>query len=533
MTIKYCPKCGAQIKENSRFCHQCGAIINWKEITPERDNNHYRIGIQEQRERGIEEQEHYYLDENSSTRTKKVKKSNGLKVIAVIAIALIASVAILTPISLLIAFGPLNYQYLESTNYTYEPTTIASTELEIYNQIGEVSIVYDNELSNLFDATIDIFGRKKADPNQAKTFQDSIITEGSNSSKVKISFDSGIYLTGWLNPTALKYKITVRINPEAYIDFNVETSSGDISINNDGYSELIKISRFWFKTGSGDITATLPNNLKISNDDFKMKTSSGSINLNIGDNSFFEIDNFTIETGSGDINIQYGSSVTIISNYMIISTSSGSNDHYLDHNNTIMTSQLEISTGSGDIEFDVSNGAFLLEASTVDFSTSSGQIWCELPSQTNITLSDSLCLLTGSGDIHFDFGSNTIINCPVLFFHAVSGQIEIYCNDVEFVSTFTWQIQTGSGDILLELNPSIGISTSYEATFEIETASGSIEILHEIDMSSIGIKINADNVSGDINIPGGNDYYQSDSYDSKEIKYDFSLDTGSGDITFH
>ncbi|MFQ5978163.1 MAG: DUF4097 family beta strand repeat-containing protein [Candidatus Heimdallarchaeota archaeon] len=189
------------------------------------------------------------------------------------------------------------------------------------------------------------------------------------------------------------------------------------------------------------------------------------------------------------------------------------------------------------IEFDSSNGrddltyhiniAIAKEARTaLTIVASSGDIEVSVKKPTKLT---GLNLKASSGDIKVDLGANTTLDCPEVAFEVGSGGVNLGWTDLVIPQDMDWEVHAVSGAIDVEIiqNRLPAIQTLVD--FDIEADSGAIAIAYALN-SAIGLQMTGSALSGDINLPGGADSYQSVNYASAVLQLHFNLHSSSGDI---
>lgn len=520
MENRFCQNCGAKLEKDSIFCHECGSSVSsQKEPLLERSSTsqvkHEPVTSYPNKKH---EANHYY----STSSNKKKEIIAGI----IIAIIIFGSISIIIPITLLASLGPFNYNYLGTISYSYDSKEITATTLDISNRAGDISITYNHNLSGLLEASIAVYGRKKATMDDAITFSDSI-----SNNKLQICFDSWSDIYNWFSPKAIKYDLNVVINPQAAVDFYIISGSGRIFL--DLYSPTnTTITDFNLISGSGDIDVEIDDNINFEVSDFNVKTTSGNNHITFSDNVNINANSFSVKTGSGNIDLEVGSGGNITSPQMKIETNSGRNQLIFDGNNHIKADTIRFSTGSGNMEIISESQGVILEAQLLSIDVSSGDTDFCLNRENIINIKE-IELTTGSGDITFDLGRDSTIYTSEIIINTSSGYIDIIFEQILIQNDISWDVETGSGDISLILEPTFLPSQSYRVTFDFQTSSGQIDIGYMLDEDKVGVKITADTSSGDISLPGGYDIYQSDNYDSKVIKYSFELQTGSGDISVY
>ena len=65
--------------------------------------------------------------------------------------------------------------------------------------------------------------------------------------------------------------------------------------------------------------------------------------------------------------------------------------------------------------------------------------------------------------------------------------------------------------------------------FDIETSTGSVKIDYQLH-STVGIRVDADVSSGDIDLPNGGSSYSSANYETAELQLDFTIDVSTGSV---
>ncbi|MFX1538528.1 MAG: zinc-ribbon domain-containing protein, partial [Promethearchaeota archaeon] len=390
MTYSYCPHCGTGIEKDSRFCHNCGANIEIRKEVPRESETLYSEAYQESS--APFEQEY-----QAPVHEPRKSKSRVRFVWLAIGVVMIAALATIIPLSLLSTFGPFTYTYLGSTSYTYEPVSILDVSLSIDNGAGDVYINFDDSLSVLFEATIRVYGFKEASINDAITFEDQI-----SNGKVIITFDSITSYEHW-SEKALKYDLEIFINPNAKVDFDLETYSGNISLESCSVFSAT-ITALNLHALSGDISVDLGYETTITAPSINIKTSSGNIYVESYTDAVITSPSLTVEALSGDIDIYFGGYTVINSPLMAFKTSSGNID----------------------VQFGIDT----------------------------IINSTSLIAEAASGDIYIDFSIDNVIYYSDVRVGTSSGNIDLYFEKALFQNDIDWDIDALSGDITLIIEQS-------------------------------------------------------------------------------
>ena len=410
------------------------------------------------------------IDEETVIRRPRTRNLRKV-IIGLVVITGILAVAL--PASLIPLYSTLNYHYLGTTTYTSGSIVTNNASLIIENVSGDIDISYDLTQTEVLTAEIQVYGRSEADISDAKT-----ITQDFPTGQCEFVFDSGSEI---LVPRKerMYYDLQIVINPTVAMKYNIIVSSGNTYLD--------------FSSASSGI-----------------------------------IEELDIVTFSGDINIELGIGKTITSPAVNIEASSGNIYFDAGSNCEITTPLFKVFTFSGDVDLSFDNGC-ILNTSTIDLESSSGNIDIDFGSNTQI-VATNFDVEIFSGDIVLEFGYSNNVTVDEFNFIASSGNIIIDCVDVYFNNDFSWDISAFSGDIHLNIGPDSIVGVNYSADFSIHVSSGNIDVDCAWSESDVGLKVSAIATSGDIYLPNNQDNYESPSYSLKGIKYDFDLETFSGDI---
>jgi hypothetical protein len=141
-------------------------------------------------------------------------------------------------------------------------------------------------------------------------------------------------------------------------------------------------------------------------------------------------------------------------------------------------------------------------------------------------------------DIETTTGSLTLSVQDVLMadssptIQTTTGTQDIIFTNINYTASTLWTITSSTGGIdvdLTDTGPSS--STSLTHSFDISCTTGGIDIISDLHQD-IGVKITASVSTGTITLPGGGDSYTSSNFASATLKYDFSLATDTGRISF-
>ena len=135
-----------------------------------------------------------------------------------------------------------------------------------------------------------------------------------------------------------------------------------------------------------------------------------------------------------------------------------------------------------------------------------------------------------SGNLEFEL-SNMDFSATFPKITTSSGSITAHLADVSYLTTQTdWKMSCSSGNIAVTLQQTI-TNTPGTRVFDLHSSSGSVTVDTTLP-SDYGVNIDAHASSGSITIPGDGESYTSSNFASATTKYEFELDTSSGNIKF-
>ncbi|HUU78034.1 MAG TPA: zinc-ribbon domain-containing protein [candidate division Zixibacteria bacterium] len=457
-----------------RYCQNCGSTVDDDAKFCPNCGSNVEMKKEQPQEIGIysttlEEDNLYYHD---ISYPKKNDKKRKIIAGSIITFVVLASIGIIVPITLLSLYGPLDYRYIGDLDYSFESSTAEILSLDLETFEGDIEIYADMSQFELITATIQVYGRSDATLIDATNFKNSTV-----GNKEVVIFHTEGYNS--FNTTARYYNLDIIINPK--------------------------------------ITS-----------EFIIKTFSGNIKFDFGDASDYSINEVDMYSFSGDIYAAFGYKTEIIANSFAFETTSGSINTYVESNSQINVTEINYSTFSGDITATFRE-QITINCDTIIIDSESGFVTFGLDYYANVE-ANHLLYTTFSGDIDLDFGYNANLTIPDIVMDSSSGMISIYAEDYLFNGNVSWDIETFSGDIYMDLYPNMSSSVNSTLNFDITCSSGEVKIDYEFNDIILGLQISASTTSGDIAIPNGFDFYQSEGFENKQIKYIFQIVTFSGDI---
>ncbi len=357
------------------FCFKCGA-----KIVNEEKGQHVPTEVDSYEER----------NEVSAKSDKVIKSKRNYKPLIIIAIILgvilIPVATISTISSFIVPLGTLNYE-IPSTN-------ILSVDLIINNNVGSITIDYDDSLDGLFEAEIEVRGGLRASLDDAVNFNHEVV-----GGKVVISFATGYDIYRFLSMKRISHQIYVTLNPSAVVNFNVETSTGSIKVYLNGIDNIaIEDMSLISSTGTVKLIGDYVRNTTFG--DVLMDTSTGSIAFDMYASVDASVTGLTLSCSTGSIDAYLGEGMTINASTVAISTSTGSID--LQYKNIVQYNDLiwnlDTSTGSIAIYFEQTNLPPVNCSSTYIVETSTGSITVDC--QVNAELGIEMDADTSTGSIN-------------------------------------------------------------------------------------------------------------------------------------
>ncbi len=381
MTKKYCANCGTEFSATDQFCFKCGAKVNVEESveTPVKSSD----------------VSDYYIPETTTQEPRRRSKTSVKKIITVVVII----GAILIPIS--ITMGVLSIKVpLGTLEYEVPDTGILDLDLIVDNEIGSISITYDDSISNLFEAEIEVKGGLKAEFEDAVNFEHEVV-----GNTTVISFESGEQTFSYFSMKSIIYDIEIFVNPNAVYDFDIITATGSIDFYLDGNDD-VRTENITLLTSTGSIEFYSDNTDNVTMDDVSLKSSTGSVTFDIGDATNTAINDLTLECSTGSIYVDLGINTALFDDVVGILTSTGSIHFYYEDLILVDDILWNIETSTGSITLGIEQNVLpsVNVTSTFDVQTSTGSITldCEL----NTAIGVEIGAETSTGSITLPNGND-------------------------------------------------------------------------------------------------------------------------------
>ncbi|MHA1308725.1 MAG: zinc ribbon domain-containing protein [Candidatus Heimdallarchaeota archaeon] len=382
MAKKYCVYCGTEFSTEDKFCFKCGAKVNLKESV--------EIPVKSS------DVSDYYIPETTTQKPRRRSKISAKKIITT---AVIIG-AILIPLS--ITMGVLSIKVpLGTLEYEVPNAGILDLDLVVDNEIGSVSITYDDSISNLFEAELIVKGGLKAKIEDAINFEHEVV-----GNRTVISFDSGDEIFSYFSLKSIIYEINILVNPIAVYDFNIITATGSIEFNSDNTND-VAMGDVSLKSSTGSVIFNFGNTINTSIQDLSLECSTGSIYADLGTNTTLFGDVIGIYTSTGSIRFYYEDIILTDDILWNIKTSTGSITLGIEQNilpAVNITSTFDVQTSTGSItlgcELDTDIGIEInAGTSTGSISLPNGHDYYVSANYATANLQYSFVLLTSTGSV--------------------------------------------------------------------------------------------------------------------------------------
>lgn len=203
----------------------------------------------------------------------------------------------------------------------------------------------------------------------------------------------------------------------------------------------------------------------------------------------------------------------------IFASFNGINDVYL--------SQFSLQSNTGSIVVD-SEGAENVTLSDVFIETDTGYVDFDFDESLNTKI-DDLYIDSDTGRVTVQLGTNTTLTGAQINISTSTGSVYVSLTNIFFTGDTHWNVETSTGSVKLTINQNNTLSHMFTANFDLRTSTGDVEVEFTFN-EEIGYKFTADTGTGDINLPNHGESYTSPDYFLKDNKFNFILDTSTGDI---
>lgn len=287
---------------------------------------------------------------------------------------------------------------LGSLDYEIPDMGITNANLDIYNDIGSITIYYDDSISNLFEAEIVVRGGLRASIDDAANFNHTITND-----TVDIDFTYTNPIGTYWDMKSLNHDIVIYLNPIVAVSINAESGTGSVNCYVEELTNVvINDLHLASSTGSVDFYAYGMHNLSLG--DVQLESSTGSIDFDLGDSTNTTITKFEIACSTGSIDVFLGTYTLLDCSVIDISTSTGSID--VMYTDIITTQDITwlVSTSTGSIDFFIEQTLAHQENVTMNYlldtSTGSIDVYCEINDQIGIEMEAD----TSTGSINLPNG---------------------------------------------------------------------------------------------------------------------------------
>ena len=292
MTKGFCTNCGAKLSDEAGFCNNCGAKIEMVKGVPiaqPMKSEAQSVAVsEEQPKSAIQPVAPYHGYKPIRQRPKIMGYAFGI-------IFLIAA-----PFIVFAILGSLNLNLIGTLNFEVASFAETNVILDVDNGVGTIEIFYDSTITNLVEATLDVWGRPGSVLSDAVNFELTNDTVG----QITVSFKSGERSIWYWDKTTFNYDIVIRIHPSAVVDHHIKAGTGSITF--DTFTEdNLNISNVYLESGTGTIVFNMDSSVNCSLEGLYAQTGTGSLYLDFGILTKLNASDVQISTGTGTITFTY------------------------------------------------------------------------------------------------------------------------------------------------------------------------------------------------------------------------------------
>ncbi|MHA1199049.1 MAG: zinc-ribbon domain-containing protein [Candidatus Heimdallarchaeaceae archaeon] len=387
----FCTHCGAGLAEKADFCNNCGAqieIVNGVPAAIPIKTDPHPASVPKAQAGQT------YVQQKGSRPIKQRPKIIGY------AVGIIFLIGV--PFIVFAILGSLNFSLLGTLDFEVDSFAETNVILDIELDVGSLEIYYDQTVTNLVEATIDVWGRPEADIADAVNFEFSNDTVGT----IIVSFVSGDRSMWYWDKTTFNYDIDLYIHPSAVVDFNLDAGTGSITLDTNAI-DYLDIDGLYMNSGTGSLYLNLASSLNTSIQWMYMDTGTGSINANLGSFTSLNDTDLQMNTGTGTITFAYEDLIVSDDIAFYLDTGTGSIDVNIVQN-VVQSFEYETlifaDTGTGSIDVDITLDASIGLSVTAYVGTGSTDIFgsesdYESPNYDTADNTYSLVLDTGTGSV--------------------------------------------------------------------------------------------------------------------------------------
>jgi len=323
---QFCTNCGTQLTSEAEFCHKCGYKIQIVKGVP--------AAIEP--ERAAPTAKHTRLQEPRRARRRNTAVGIAIGVIA----------ALIVPIIIIGIFGAINFVYIDTLEFDVESLSITEIDLIIDNNVGSIDIAYDESMTKLFEATLEVRGRPESNILDAENFV--LLSE---TTKLVIQFEAGDYNFFFWNKKTFSYDIDITIHPNATVDFNVNSDTGSVTLIINGVDNL-ELGDLILTSNTGTITLGMTGSVNTTIPELELVTDTGKINVDLGERTELNDTEVLIDTDTGSISFAYEDLILYQDIVWSIGTNTGSITLNIVQNlvlNWTYTAVYDVKTNTGSI----------------------------------------------------------------------------------------------------------------------------------------------------------------------------------------
>ena len=244
--------------------------------------------------------------------------------------------------SIIVIFSSFNMKEIGTQNYYLDEVQSNELFLNIYNNIGDVDIIYSDNADLMVEINVVILSRKDVDESQFAIFE-----INRNEENTTIIFDSGKQEMSFFNKKILEYDISITLNPKIVLYTDIYIDVGDFYIDIVGSTAEINKLSIVTKTGNINVNSQTTKNVTINN--LMLISTTGIIHCSLSEEGINYVSNVFSTTTTGKIEFDFGNNCTYNGTEINLSTTTGKIVIYCTNMNYLVNVSWLISTTTGSV----------------------------------------------------------------------------------------------------------------------------------------------------------------------------------------
>ena len=218
----------------------------------------------------------------------------------VIGYAVGISFLIIVPIIIFGVLNNLNLNHVGDLEFNVDSFAETNIILDIDNSLGDIEIQYDQTLTNLFEADIEVWGKPNSDIADAKNF----LLDNDTVGEITLSFDSGDWSFWFWRTETFRYEIVIYLHPSAEVDFDIDAGTGAILLDTNAV-DYLNLNDVNLESGTGKLSVVMVNSVNISVENLNLNTGTGDVVVDLGSFTHLNTSTVLLKTGTGYIALTY------------------------------------------------------------------------------------------------------------------------------------------------------------------------------------------------------------------------------------